>query len=223
MTHYGRHGRAPQAEGDEHANFRELRRVVALDGFGALEDGTTFAGSVIDLSYDGCRIETAIALLPGVKLKISVLGLGGALDAVVRWCRRGHVGLKFSPVVVTQRLETPRKHDRVEVTAQLSLRRAGRSHYRARLFDLTNTGCKVEFIERPRREELLWAKFDGMDSLEAAVRWIDGFYGGLEFVRPIHPAVFELLLARLVGIEACPLMFFHQPLAQSASPQAIPV
>jgi hypothetical protein len=43
----------------------------------------------------------------------------------------------------------------------------------------------------------VWAKLDGFDSIEATVRWVDGFYGGLEFVRPIYPSVFDLLLARL--------------------------
>jgi hypothetical protein len=58
-------------------------------------------------------------------------------------------------------------------------------------------GCRIEFIERARPGEMLWVKFEGLDSLEAAVRWADGFYGGVEFARPIYPAVFELLLARL--------------------------
>jgi hypothetical protein len=34
-------------------------------------------------------------------------------------------------------------------------------------------------------QELLWAKFDGLDAFESRVCWVDGFYGGLEFVRPM--------------------------------------
>jgi hypothetical protein len=31
------------------------------------------------------------------------------------------------------------------------------------------------------------------------VCWIDGFTAGLHYVRPMHPAVFELLVERLKG------------------------
>ena len=62
-------------------------------------------------------------------------------------------------------------------------------------------GCKVEFVERPRMDELVWVKFDWLAAIEAEVCWVDGFFGGLKFLRPIYPAVFELLLARLLGGE----------------------
>lgn len=178
-------------------NDRRPRNAVALNGYGALEDGTTFGISVIDLSYDGCKVETALALLPGLKLKVAILGLGAALDATVRWYRDGCAGLEFDAEETARAPRTPRKHERVETVGELSLRRAGRQQYQIRIFDLTPTGCRVEFVERPRSGELLWVKFPGFDSLEATVRWVDGFYGGLEFVRPIYPAVFDLLLARL--------------------------
>ena len=176
---------------------REPRRRVELEGFGALTDGTTFRVKVLDLSYDGCKVETGIALFPGLKLKVSMLGLGSALDAEVRWYRDGQAGLQFNPEENAPESKVPRKEERVELAAELSLRRFGRANYKARLFDLAPTGCKVEFVERPLVDELLWVKFDGLDAVEAKVRWIDGFYGGLEFVRPIYDAVFQMLLARL--------------------------
>ena len=33
--------------------------------------------------------------------------------------------------------------------------------------------------------------------LEANVCWVDGFTAGLSFEKPMHPAVFELLVERL--------------------------
>lgn len=179
------------------ANDREPRWPVELTGYGALDDGTTFGVAVVNLSYDGCQVETDLALLPGIKFRFFVTGYGGATEATVRWYKDGRAGLKFSFGDILQRAETPRKHQRLEVSAELSLRRMGRPRYQGRLFDLTPTGCKVEFVERPRPGEMLWAKFAGLDAIEATVRWVDGFYGGLEFVRPIYPAVFELLVARL--------------------------
>jgi len=179
------------------ATDREPRREVDLSGYAVLDDGTTFGLSVVDLSYDGCKVETEIALLPGLKLKVSIVGLGGAIAATVRWSKDGTAGLIFSAAGSAKASQKPRQHQRLELTAQVSLRRAGREHYQARLFDLTPTGCKVEFIERPKAGELLWVKFTALDSLEAIVRWVDGFYGGVEFARPIYPAVFDLLVARL--------------------------
>lgn len=52
-------------------------------------------------------------------------------------------------------------------------------------------------MERPKLDELVWVKIDGLQSLEAMVCWIRGFEIGLEFERPIHPAVFEMLVKQL--------------------------
>lgn len=175
---------------------REARRAVDLPGFALLDDGSTFELTLSDLTYDGCQIKTERVLEPGTKLKLSVVRLG-ALDAQVRWCEDGKVGLSFNADATFDRQETPRNHDRLELSAEVQLRRVGRQKYQGRTFDVSPKGCKVEFIERPRAGEMLWIGFDGLDPIEAEVRWIDGFFGGVEFVRPIYPAVFELLMARL--------------------------
>ena len=178
-------------------NDREPRRVVKLTGFGVLDDSTTFSFAVIDLSYNGCMVETAIALFPGVKLRVSMLGLGGVLEATVRWCKNGRAGLQFYPQSEPKLCQTPRQHERMETAAQISVRRRGRPRYQVRLFDLTPKGCKVDFVEHPKSGDLLWVKFDALDAIEATVRWVEGCFGGLEFVRPIYPSVFEMLLAEL--------------------------
>lgn len=172
---------------------RDDRRAVTLPGFVLLEDGTTFSITLLDLTYDGCKIATSVALLPGLKLKLSALSLG-ALDAHVRWYANGHAGLRFA---FPTRSHKERQATRLEIPAEVSLRRPGRFNYRARLFDLSATGCRVEFVERPRVAERIWVKFEGFDSIEATVRWRDGFFGGVEFVRPIYPSVFDLLMSRL--------------------------
>lgn len=193
----GRLDRVRPVPDNGQSNDREPRRPAALEGHGVLDDGTSFGIFVVDRSYCGCQIETTLALLPGVKFRISVLGLEGPTEATVRWYKNGRAGLTLGSENVSQKAETPRKHPRLRVSAELSLRRMGRPQYRCRLFDLTPTGCKVEFVERPKPDEVLWIKFGDLSSIEATVRWVDGFYGGLEFARPIYPAVFELLLARL--------------------------
>jgi hypothetical protein len=169
---------------------------VSLSGFGLLDDGTTFGISVVDLSYKGCRIETSIALIPGLKLTLSVGGSTRPLHTTVRWYKDGFAGLEITIEKASSEI-TPRQYQRMKLSAEIVLRRAGRQQYQARLFDFTPGGCKVEFVERPRVGEILWIKFHRFDAIEATVRWVDGFYGGLEFARPIYPAIFDLLVAGL--------------------------
>ena len=83
--------------------------------------------------------------------------------------------------------------------AELSLRRSGQTNYRANVHDVSQEGCKVEFVERPMLDEIVWVKFEGLEALEAMVCWVEGFAAGLEFQRPVHPAVFNLLLQRLAA------------------------
>ena len=86
---------------------------------------------------------------------------------------------------------------RVSLDAEVSLRRSGKLTYRVRIFDASRHGCKVEFIERPTLSERAWIKFDGLEPLEAAVCWMNGFATGVQFEKPIHPAVFDGLIERL--------------------------
>ncbi len=90
-----------------------------------------------------------------------------------------------------------RKADRVDVNAQVYLRRSGKLNYRVRAYDATRYGCRLEFVERPRLDERVWIKFEGISSVEGFVCWVDGFIAGIEFAKAIHPAVFESLVRRL--------------------------
>ena len=81
--------------------------------------------------------------------------------------------------------------------ADVSLRRAGQPTYRVRVYDVSAHGCRVEFVERPRLDEHVWVKFEGLSAIECSVCRVEGFVVGVEFVRPIHAAVFDALVARL--------------------------
>lgn len=173
---------------------RDSRRPVMLPGFAALADGSRFEIMVVDLSYDGCCIETPIGLLPGTRLELAVLRLG-TLISWVRWYGGGKAGLCFNAVAAPT--QKPRLHERVELSAAIGLRRPGRQQYQTTLANLTPSGCRAEFVERPKEGEVIWTKLDGLEALEGRVRWVDGFKGGIEFTRAIHPAVFDLLLTRI--------------------------
>lgn len=90
----------------------------------------------------------------------------------------------------------PRRSSRTALDASVSLRRAGQRSYRAKVVDASPHGCRVDFVERPALEERLWIRFAGLQPIEAEVCWIDGFCGGLNFVQPIHPAVFGAIVSR---------------------------
>jgi hypothetical protein len=79
------------------------------------------------------------------------------------------------------------------------MRRAGKTHFRVHIYDISPDGCKAEFVDRPELGEQLWIKFDGMEAMEAHVCWIVGARAGLRFVRPIHAAIFDMLVARFAG------------------------
>jgi len=95
--------------------------------------------------------------------------------------------------------QRPRRNPRVSLEAEVQLRRSGQRHYRVNIHDASPEGCRLEFVERPRLDEKVWVKFDALDSIEANVCWARGHDVGVEFVRPIHPAVFNSLVQRLKG------------------------
>ena len=180
---------------------RGERRPVTLRAFGAREDGSTFELSLLDLSYEGCGIETAVKLAVGEALKLSVVGLG-AIAARVRWFKDGKAGLIFDAVPAKPKQQWPRRHQRIELTAEVSMRRLGKINYRVRVYDISLEGCRVELIDRPRIDEIVMIKLDGLEALEAETCWVEGVTAGLKFARAIHPAVFDLLIARLQGCAA---------------------
>ena len=177
---------------------RSDRRPVSMRGYAILGDGSHHPITVLDLSYEGCGIETTAPLEPAQPLKLSVLRRG-AIDAVVRWCRDGKAGLAFTPLAAGVHEHWPRRSERISLAAEVVLRRIGRSSFRVTVTDASADGCKVQLIERPGKGEQVLVRFDGLETLQADVCWIDGFTAGLQYARPMHPAVFELLVERLKG------------------------
>ena len=87
------------------------------------------------------------------------------------------------------------REPRAVLDAEVALRRSGQQGYRVTIHDASPHGCRIELVERPSIDERVWVTFEGLDAVEGLVCWVDGFVAGVEFVKPIHPAVFD----RLVG------------------------
>lgn len=186
--------RLPETEPDQ--SSRQPRHITRLPSFAVLEDRTTISLTVVDLSYDGCKVETAVALATGSRLTLSVENLG-VHQADVRWCRNGTAGLRFCPETAEAKALRPREHDRVNLRASVALRRAGSIGYTVSTTDVSPSGCKVEFVDKPLLGEIHWLKFQGLEALQAEVRWVEAFTAGVQFKYAIHPAVFDMLVARL--------------------------
>ena len=170
---------------------REQRRPVALPAKVLLPGGIGVDVTILDMNYGGCKLETPLTLIVGSKVKLAVPKLG-ELDAEVRWCAARRLGLMFLHPEAAG-CEAAAEERGAAPSTTVLLRRTGKIHYQTHVYDLTPTSCTVDFVERPSVGEQLWAKFEGLDSLEAKVSWVEGFRGGLEFSRPIHPAVFDVL------------------------------
>lgn len=173
---------------------RNERRSVRMDAIGRRKGGITFPVVVVDLSYEGCGIETEVGFEAGEPIKLSVLGRG-EIGTHVRWCKDGRAGLIFDPEE-SQKNQAVRR-SRTSVSAEVSLRRLGQNNYRVRVNDLSPAGCRVELVELPRIGEHMLIKLEGLEVLDSEVCWVHGFVAGLRFERAIHPAVFDLLVQRL--------------------------
>jgi hypothetical protein len=167
-----------------------------LIGFARLSDGATIAATLVDLSYEGCKIRTEGPLAPGERLKLSVFHRG-LIEAEVRWFKDGFAGLTFSTYEAPEPQVWPRRSERVAVTADVTLRKPGQPNFQVRVVDASPEGCKLEYVDRPREGDRVWVKFDGLETLEAEVCWVQDFMMGVNFAKPLHPAVFDLLVDRL--------------------------
>jgi hypothetical protein len=94
-----------------------------------------------------------------------------------------------------------RRTGRVTLRADVDFRRSGTHKYRVNILDFSPTGCRIELPERVTPDEIIWISLPGIEALEGRVRWVDEWTAGVEFERPIHPAVFEMMTARMTSAD----------------------
>lgn len=91
----------------------------------------------------------------------------------------------------------PRQSLRIDLDAEVAVRRPSFPTYQVKISDLSQEGCKFEFVDRPLLGERLWVTLEGLQSIEGSIRWIEAPYAGVQFDRPLHPAVFDMLSQRM--------------------------
>jgi hypothetical protein len=94
---------------------------------------------------------------------------------------------------VPESRETPRR----TIAAEARLKRSGSINYNVHAYDLSERGCRLEFVERPYVGETVWIKFDKLVPIRSIVRWTGDFAMGIEFERRMDPRVLEWLLSQL--------------------------
>lgn len=197
--------RVPAVSGEEfHAidapggSIRPERRTLNLSGFAVREDRSVVPVTLINLSYEGCGIECPAELRAGETLQLSIIDKG-VLKAEVIWSSNGLAGLIFKPVAQAKADLSRRRSERISVTADVSFKRPGWYTFSVEVSDFSARGCKLEFVQRPEVGERVAIKFRGLEWMSATVQWVSRSHLGLEFSNPIHPAVFQLLIRRLVA------------------------
>ena len=86
---------------------------------------------------------------------------------------------------------------RSEVGGEISKRRVGSFGFDVPVRNVSAAGCSVDLVEPVAVNDRVIARLPGLEPLAAKVIWADPHRAGMQFERPIHPAVFELLLSRL--------------------------
>jgi PilZ domain len=90
-----------------------------------------------------------------------------------------------------------RRFARVEAKSEVAMRRIGGFNFQAPLSNLSPGGCNVELVEEAEAGESAIARFPQLEPLGSRICWTKGRTTGLEFLTPIHPAVFDLVVSRL--------------------------
>ena len=94
-----------------------------------------------------------------------------------------------------------RRAERIPLQADIEFRRPGEHRWRVNIQDISPQGCRVELPIRVAEEDTVWVNFPGLEAIQGRVCWVDEWTAGIEFDRPLHSAVFEMVERRMRGDE----------------------
>jgi hypothetical protein len=84
--------------------------------------------------------------------------------------------------------------DRRRVFLSGTLRVAGRPARSVKILDLSTGGCALEPGGSLKTHQLIWVRLPGLESWESSVAWMKDSRVGVQFKRPLHPAVLANLI-----------------------------
>lgn len=91
-----------------------------------------------------------------------------------------------------------RKSPRMAVDFEAGLRpRGGSSAVSVHILDLSTHGFRIDSHLDLQVGTDVWLRLPGLEPSHARVAWTDGYVAGCAFERPLHPAVLDMILARM--------------------------
>jgi hypothetical protein len=87
-----------------------------------------------------------------------------------------------------------RKARRVELVLGAGLRQRGASGVTIQILDLSTHGFRAATHLELMPGTDVWLKLPGLESWHSRVVWMRGHLLGCEFVRPLHPAVLDMIV-----------------------------
>jgi len=90
-----------------------------------------------------------------------------------------------------------RQSDRFTSCAPIHARRIPGTNFEVPLDNISAGGCRIETLEECEEGDDIIARLPHLEPIGARVRWTIGRATGLQFTRPIHPAVFNSLIGQL--------------------------
>ena len=90
--------------------------------------------------------------------------------------------------------EESRRAERAGVLLGAGLRQRGAHAVTVQVLDLSVTGFRAATHLELMPGSDIWLKLPGLESLHSRVVWMQGHLLGCEFVRPLHPAVLDMIV-----------------------------
>src|SRR3954464_10161989 len=92
-----------------------------------------------------------------------------------------------------------RRTARAEVALGAGLRQRGAHAVTIQIVDLSTDGFRAATHLELFPGSDVWLKLPGLESLHARVVWMHGHMLGCQFVRPLHPAVLDMVVRACGG------------------------
>jgi len=87
-----------------------------------------------------------------------------------------------------------RRAARTDVVLGAGLRQRGAHAITVQIMDLSTHGFRAATHLELEPGADVWLKMPGLESMHARVAWMRGHLMGCEFVRPLHPAVLDMVV-----------------------------
>jgi hypothetical protein len=104
-----------------------------------------------------------------------------------------------APEAAAAKSATARTAERVEVSFGAALRQRGASGVSVQIADLSTNGFRVATHLQLEPGTDVWLRLPGLEPCHARAVWSRGHYIGCEFVRPLHPAVLQMIVRKAGG------------------------